>query len=221
VTPGLPGVMPLGGKVAIGGTPPPGLPGVIPLGGRVGTPGVMPLGGKVGMPGVMPLGGTVPGNVVGGWKSGNRFPIGGLVTPPGRPPGWVMFGGILKPPFWFWVSIKQGLGSLVSKSLWVPPLPLDTNGEIEICRPRRSLVHSSTVVFPCAASSRNAPGLVADSHTELAESVVVPTKIKPPFDLQLSASAGTGTPAMMSIMKARLTIIRRWTRAGGNEASGL
>jgi hypothetical protein len=84
-----------------------------------------------------------------------------------------MFGRT-KSRFWFCVSIRQPLLPLVLKSLWVPPLPLDTNGEVEMWRPRVSLLHVSTVVLPCAASRLKEPATVPDSHTDREASRVLP-----------------------------------------------
>src|SRR5262249_19164705 len=146
--PGKDGVIPvggrLGGKVAIGGCTPPGNVGVIPVGGRLG--GRVAIGGRhpPGHGGVGPGRGGVGGprrarcrNKAasrGGGTGRGRFMIRGNVT----------FGGIVKPPFWFCVSSRQS-PSVVSYSLWVPPLPLETFGDVETCSPRRFKTQVSTV----------------------------------------------------------------------------
>ena len=102
---------------------------MMPVGGRTGSPGVSPPGGSVAIGGC----GRAPGSV-GRPKSGKSPPIGGRVGM-FRPGSWI-FGGMLQSRFWFCVSIRQGLPSLVSSSLCVPPLPSDTTGEVERCRRR-------------------------------------------------------------------------------------
>jgi hypothetical protein len=62
----------------------------------------------------------------------------------------------------------------VSKSLWTPPLPVETKGEAVMFRPRLLLLHWSTVVLPCAASSLKEPGLVADSQIERVSPLTLP-----------------------------------------------
>ena len=89
--------------------------------------------------------------------------------------GSVMIGGRVMPPFWFWVSIWQGLLPLVSSSLWVPPLPWDTTGEAEMCSLREGgRLQVSTIWLPCADSSAKEPAPVRESQTERAASRVLP-----------------------------------------------
>ena len=124
---------------------------MMPVGGRTGSPGVSPPGGSVAIGGC----GRAPGSV-GRPKSGKSPPIGGRVGM-FRPGSWI-FGGMLQSRFWFCVSIRQGLPSLVSSSLCVPPLPSDTTGEVERCSRREGgTAQLSTVWLPCAASSANDP----------------------------------------------------------------
>ncbi|WP_286977564.1 hypothetical protein, partial [Pseudomonas sp.] len=131
VTPiGTLGVMPVGGSVPVGGTTAPGAVGVSPVGGNVAIGGVTPIGRL----GVMPVaGGCVPGRE--GIRPGREGrPLGGLRIG-GNLGGNCTIGGNVIPPFWFSVSISHG-SPVVSIRVWGKPLPCETIGDIEMCRPR-------------------------------------------------------------------------------------